>query len=40
MAKKEKPKKEKAASFVPIPPPKDWMDELLKEEGREDEIPK
>ncbi len=41
MAKKvKKAKKEESKSFVSIPPPKDWMDELLKKEGRENEIPK
>lgn len=40
MAKKVKKKKAtpKVPKFVPIPPPSDWMDELLKKEGREDEI--
>ena len=33
-------KKVKEKPFVPIPPPEDWMDELLKKEGRENEIPK
>lgn len=40
MAKAKKKSKAKEHEFVPIKPPIDWMDELLKKEGREDEIPK
>ena len=38
MAKKDKAKKTEVK--VIEPPPYDWMDELLKKEGRENEIPK
>ena len=39
---KEEPKedpKPKVPKFVPVPAPPDWMDEELKKEGRENEIP-
>jgi len=38
MARKEKKSEKKVHKFVPVKEPIDWMDELLKKEGRGDEI--